>query len=166
MADLTIQKLTADEYHDLVDCIQQGNRIELDEYLEDHAPDNLTTLGQVLLEFFQFHQARMKEHAAMLQALTSIGRFGTPDGDPATFVIVEPELAKRYSGDMKAVQKLLRSMPPLTVGSRVRHTQDKSLGTLISIDCGKPVVRWDSNRGSGTPVTGRMDSWDRIEFAE
>jgi len=69
MTDLTIQKMTADEYHDLVDCIMQGNRIELDEYLEDHSPDNLTTLGQVLLEFFQFHQARMKEHDDIVKSL-------------------------------------------------------------------------------------------------
>jgi hypothetical protein len=148
MTDSTIQKLTAEEYHELVDCIQQGCRIELDEYLEDHSPDNLTTLGQVLLEFFEFHQERMKEHAKMHEALRLIAeRDNTKDAHMLT----------------AHAQGVLKQMPPITIGSRVVHRGVPGKGTLIGIEESKPVVRWDRNQGSGTPVTGRMASWDFIQ---
>lgn len=160
MTDLTIQKMTADEYHDLVDCIQQGCRIELDEYLEDHSPDNLTTLGQVLLEFFQFHQERMKEHSQMLRALRSIDRFCS---------IIPEDVAWLHGAEKqdfvfasRRVREALRLMPPILIGQRVEHVHERAKGTLVGIEFAKPVVRWDHNAGSGTPVTGRVSSWGLI----
>jgi hypothetical protein len=148
---MSVSTTQADEYHELVDCIQQGHRIELDEYLEEHAPDNLTTLGQVLLEFFQFHQERMKEHAKMHEALKLIAKLS----DKTEVHMI-----------MSQAESLLKRMSPITMGSRVVHRDVPGKGTLVDIEGSKPVVRWDRNEGSGTPVTGRMASWDLIRVAD
>lgn len=148
---MSVSTTQSDEYHELVDCIHQGHRIELDEYLEDHAPDNLTTLGQVLLEFFQFHQERMKEHAKMHEALRLIAE----SGDTADVHIIKSQ-----------AQSLLKRMSPITMGSRVVHRDVPGKGTLVDIEGSRPVVRWDRNEGSGTLVTGRMASWDLIRVSD
>jgi len=131
MTDLTIQKKTADEYHDLVDCIQLGHVLDLQEFVDQRPVDNMTTLGQVLLEFFQFHEARMKEHAMMYEALHALLDTHWPDSECETFD--------------KAV-KVFDSILPIQIGRKVRHKDTSRVGRIDQVWCGKPVVKWDDSK--------------------
>jgi hypothetical protein len=134
MTDLTIQKKTADEYHDLVDCIQLGHVLDIEEFAQQHPVDNMTTLGQVLLEFFQFHEARMNEHAMMYAALRDL----LPAIDSSC-----PESEREKLEKANAVfDKIL----PIQLGRKVRHKDTLSTGRLDQVWCGKPAVKWDDSK--------------------
>lgn len=142
MTDLTIQKKTADEYHDLVDCIKLGHVLDIAEFAEQHPVDNMTTLGQVLLEFFQFHQARMDEHAMMYEALRQ--------------ALLVPELRQHLDGAAEIFSKIL----PIQLGRRVRHKTTEKKGTLESTYAGKPVVKWD---GTKYAVAAEWSSLEEVQ---
>lgn len=134
MTDLIIQKKTADEYHDLVDCIQLGHVLDIAEFVEQHPVDNMTTLGQVLLEFFQFHQARMDEHAMMYESL----RWLLPVIDQHC-----PESEReKFEKAVVTFDKIL----PIQLGRKVRHKDTLRVGRIDAVWCGKPTVKWDDSK--------------------
>jgi hypothetical protein len=134
MTDLTIQKLTADEYHELVDCIQIGHVLNLQEFVEQHPVDNMTTLGQVLLEFFQFHEARMNEHAAMYEALRNLL--------PAIDASCPESEREKFEKAVAVFDRIL----PIQIGRQVRHKDMSRVGRIDSVWCGKPAVKWNDSK--------------------
>jgi hypothetical protein len=134
MTDLRIQELTADEYHDLVDCIQIGHVLDLREFVEQHPVDNMTTLGQVLLEFFQFHEARMNEHAMMYDALRELL--------PVIDLHCPESEREKFEKAVVTFDKIL----PIQLGRKVRHKNTSRVGRIESVWCGEPIVRWDDSK--------------------
>jgi hypothetical protein len=134
MTDLTIQKKTADEYHDLVDCIQLGHVLDIEEFAQQHPVDNMTTLGQVLLEFFRFHEARMNEHAAMYAALRDL----LPAIESSC---PEPEREK-----LEKANAVFDRILPIQIGRKVRHKDTARVGRIEYACGGKPAVKWDDSK--------------------
>lgn len=148
MTDLMIQKKTADEYHDLVDCIQLGHVLDIAEFAEQHPVDNMTTLGQVLLEFFQFHEARMNEHAMMYEALRRI------------LPVLEVSCPESSRPKLDEARKIFRKILPIQLGRRVRHKTNEKKGILQSTFAGSPVVLWD---GSQSAVASEWASLEEVQ---
>lgn len=134
MTDLTIQKKTADEYHDLVDCIQLGHVLDIAEFAEQHPVDNMTTLGQVLLEFFQFHQARMDEHAMMYASLREL------------LPVMDMHCPEWHRETFEKAVVVFDKILPIQLGRKVRHKDTSRVGRIDQVWCGKPVVKWDDSK--------------------
>ncbi len=148
MTDLTIQKKTADEYHDLVDCIQLGHVLDITEFAEQHPVDNMTTLGQVLLEFFQFHEARMNEHAMMYRSLRELL--------PVIDMHCPESEREKFEKAVVVFDKIL----PIQIGRKVRHKEKAMVGRIAYTWGGKPAVKWDDSKHV------LASEWDLLEEIE
>ena len=60
-----VQRMMANELHAISDCIHSGNVVDICDLLEEMPVENMTTCGQVLVQFLQFHIEQM----AMLEQI-------------------------------------------------------------------------------------------------